>query len=176
MDVMEVIKVTETIQMKLSDVELGHIEDILKNYEENKGNVVTLLQNIQETFGYIPRHVVSYISNKLKIPEAKIYGVATFYAQFTFNPKGKYVITCCDGTACHVKGAPLMIELLESKLGIKDGETTEDLLFTIESVACLGCCAIAPVCIINEDIYGNLSINKLNKLLRKLRKAEGLKN
>ncbi|MBD3352162.1 MAG: NAD(P)H-dependent oxidoreductase subunit E [Candidatus Lokiarchaeota archaeon] len=111
-----------------------------------------------------------YISNKLYVPMAKIYGIATFYAQFSFTEKGKYVITCCDGTACHVKGAPLLIEFLENELNIKSGETSNDRLFSLEIVACLGCCAISPVIVINDVYYGNLTVQKLRKIVKNLKK------
>lgn len=161
---------TEILTKKLTEVELTNIDDILKIHKEENGNIITLLQQIQEKFGYLPTHVLHYVSEKLKISLAEIYGVATFYAQFTFIQKGKYVITCCDGTACHVKGAPLIIEFIENELGIKNGETTEDLLFSLETVACLGCCAISPVCVINEEIYGHLNLNKVKTILRKIQK------
>lgn len=166
------ITLSEVFQKKINEVEMTEIEDILKIHNEEKGNIITLLQHIQEKFGYLPSHVLNYVSHKLKISLAEIYGVATFYAQFSFNEKGKYVITSCDGTACHVKNGTLILEYIEKELGIKSGETTEDKLFSIETVACLGCCAIAPVCVINEEVYGNLTIKKMQKILNKIKKAE----
>ena len=109
-------------------------------------------------------------SLKLKIPPAEIYGVATFYTQFKFHEIGRHLIVCCDGTACHVKGSTLLLKFIEGFLQIKSGETTKDKLFSIESVACLGCCAISPVCIIDGEIYGNLTTNKVRKILYKLKK------
>jgi NADH:ubiquinone oxidoreductase subunit E len=152
-------------------IELDIVNSIIENHKKNKGNSITLLQDIQEKFGYLPYVILSYTSKKLKIPLADLYGVATFYAQFSFNKKGKYVITCCDGTACHVKGAPLLIEFCENYLGIKPGETTKDGLFTLETVACFGCCAISPVITINDDFYGNLTPKKTKQILDKLKKT-----
>ncbi|MBD3350079.1 MAG: NADH-quinone oxidoreductase subunit NuoE [Candidatus Lokiarchaeota archaeon] len=155
---------------KISDVEIQDLDEILEKHKEGKGNNVTLLQLIQNHYGYLPDYALKYVSSKLKIPLAELYGVATFYAQFSFTEKGKYVVTCCDGTACHVKGAPLLIEYLEDQLKIKSGETTDDKLFTLETVACLGCCAISPVIVINDVYYGNLTLNKVKKILKKVRK------
>jgi NADH-quinone oxidoreductase subunit E len=111
-----------------------------------------------------------YLSEELKIPPAEVYGVATFYTQFKLSPKGKHVITCCEGTACHVKGGQALLTYLENSLGIKSGETTADEMFSLESVACLGCCAISPVCIIDDKIHGNLTLKKVKKLITKLKK------
>lgn len=155
---------------KIGDVELDTVEEILNVFHEESGNIINVLQAIQKKYGYLPRHVLSYVSNKLSIPLSEIYSVATFYTQFSFEEKGKYVITCCDGTACHVKGAPLLIEFLETNLGIKDGQTTEDKLFSLETVACLGCCALAPVIIVNEKLYGHIELKKVKRIIDKIRK------
>ena len=157
---------------KIGDVELSTIEEILDVYHGESGNIINVLQEIQKTYGYLPRHVLTYVSNKLRIPLSEIYSVATFYTQFSFEEKGENVITCCDGTACHVKGAPLLIEYLENELGIKDGQTTEDKLFSLETVACLGCCALAPVIIVNDKLYGHVELKKVNRLIEKIRKQK----
>ena len=112
------------------------------------------------------------LSRELKIPLSKMYSVATFYAQFSFNEKGKHIITSCDGTACHVKGGALLVDYLTSQLGIKPGETTPDKMFSIEIVRCVGCCAISPVLIIDDKIYGNLTVKKVDKLLNDIRKSD----
>ncbi|MCP4762930.1 MAG: NADH-quinone oxidoreductase subunit NuoE [archaeon] len=156
----------------MTDLELEEIENLLSKIESDKKNVVVLLQHIQEHYNYLPTHVLYYVSNKLKIPLAKFYAVATFYTQFSFNPKGKFIITVCDGTACHVKGSPLLSHFLVNELKINDGETTKDMLFSLETVACLGCCAISPVCFINEDVYGKLTPKKLKDIIKKIRKKE----
>lgn len=159
----------------LPDIERSKVEDIIHDYTENNGNSLTILQSVQETFGYLPFQVVKHISEEIGIPLGKMYGIATFYAQFKFHPRGKYIIQICDGTACHVKGSMLLEEFITKELGIKPAETTSDNLFSLEKVACFGCCAIAPVVFINKDVYGNLTPGKLRKILKKYRKLEASK-
>jgi len=146
------------------------INEILEACKSEKGNLISVLQDIQELYGYLPQDALIYISSELLIPLAEVYGIASFYTQFKFEETGKYKIICCDGTACHVKGGPLILTFIEKELGICSGETTEDKLFSIESVACLGCCAISPVCVINGEIYGNLTIQKIKQILKKIKK------
>jgi len=157
---------------KINDNEISEVDRILQDNKDAGGNLISLLQRIQDYFGYVPANIVFYVSNRLKIPPAEILSVATFYTQFKLTEKGKNVITCCDGTACHVKGSPLLLNYFENTIGIKPGETTEDKIFTLESVACLGCCAISPVCIINGQIYGNLTLKKVKKLFKSLVKEK----
>ena len=152
----------------INDNEIFEVNKILQENKNAGGNLISLLQRIQDYFGFLPSNIVFYVSNKLKIPPAEILSVATFYTQFKLVAKGKNVITCCDGTACHVKGSPLLLNYFENTLGIKSGETSEDKMYTLESVACLGCCAISPVIIINGQIYGNLTLKKVKKLLKNL--------
>lgn len=165
--------VTEAIE-NVYNHEKERIDRILNAYDAKNRSIISLLQIVQEEYGYLPRDVLEYLSEELNIPLAEIYSVATFYTQFSFEEKGKYVITCCDGTACHVKGSPLLLQYIEDQLKIKSGETTEDKIFSLETVACLGCCAISPVCVINGQIYGNLTVNKLKTLFNKLKKQEQL--
>ncbi|MFW9865960.1 MAG: NAD(P)H-dependent oxidoreductase subunit E [Candidatus Thorarchaeota archaeon] len=162
----------QEIAQKISEKEKVAILEILKNSEGEKGNLISILQSIQAIYNYLPIYVLNYISEELKRPLAEIFSVATFYTQFKFQPLGKNHIICCDGTACHVKKGPLLLNWLESDLGIKSGETTEDHEFSIESVACLGCCAISPVCVINGKIYGELTPKKLRKIMKKLKQIE----
>jgi NADH-quinone oxidoreductase subunit E len=162
----------QEIAQKISEKEKVAILEILKNSEGEKGNLISILQSIQAIYNYLPIYVLNYISEELKRPLAEIFSVATFYTQFKFQPLGKNHIICCDGTACHVKKGPLLLNWLESDLGIKSGETTEDHEFSIESVACLGCCAISPVCVINGKIYGELTPKKLRKILKKIKQKE----
>ena len=157
---------------RIDENEISEVNRILQENKDAGGNLISLLQRIQDYFGYIPSNIVFYVSNKLKIPPAEILSVATFYTQFKLNEKGKNVITVCDGTACHVKGSPLLLNYFENELGIKPGETSQDKMFTLESVACLGCCAISPVCIINGQIHGNLSLKKVKKLFKSLVKGK----
>lgn len=165
-------KINQKFLTKINSADKIKLEKILEVFVEQKGNIISLLQQVQEQYGFLPENILNYLSEELKIPIAKIYGIATFYSQFSFTEKGKYIITCCDGTGCHVKGAPLLLEFLEHQLNIKSGQTSEDKQFTLEVVRCLGCCAISPVCIINGEIYGNLSIRKLTKILKKLEREE----
>jgi len=165
-------KLNQEIVQKIQDKEKEKITNILKFYEYERDNLISILQDIQEYYGYLPSEIIFYISERLKIPPAEILSVATFYTQFNFKERGKYTIVCCEGTACHVNGAPLILNFIENKLGIKAGETTKDKMFSIKSVACLGCCAISPVCVINGQIYGDLTLKKMSKILKNLVKAE----
>ena len=160
----------QDIAYDLTDNDKNNILDVLNHYNRDKNNLISILQEVQKLFGFLPRKVIYFLSEKLKISPAEIYGVATFYTQFRFNEIGKNLIICCDGTACHVKGSPLILNFIEGFLGIKPGETSRDKLFTLESVACLGCCAISPVSIINGKTYGNLTTNKIKRILIKLKK------
>ena len=161
---------------RISDSEREKLELILKNNERHETSIISLLQSIQDEFGYLPKNILSFVSERLNIPLAEIYSIATFYTQFKFKEKGKFQIVCCEGTACHVKGSHSLLTFIEHFLGIKVDETTGDKLFSLESVACLGCCAISPVCLINGNVFGNLSVKKikniLNKLLKENKKAE----
>ncbi|MGM0405563.1 MAG: NADH-quinone oxidoreductase subunit NuoE [Thermoplasmatota archaeon] len=142
------------------------IDKVLKKYDPKPSNLIPLLQESQENFGYLPRQVMKEIGDYLELPVSKIYGVATFYAQFRFEPLGKHMIKLCHGTACHVKGAESITETIENELNIKTGETTEDGLFTMERVACLGCCSLAPVVMVDGEVYGNLTREKVKEVIQ----------
>ena len=144
----------------------------LWRYDGAPGELIPLLQSAQDHFGYIPRRAISYISGVTSIPESEIYGVITFYSQFRLQPMGKYVIKACAGTACHVSGAKTIIETIEDELGVEVGSTSEDGLFTFQTVACIGCCSLAPVIMINDDTHGRLTPASLRKLLRKTKRDE----
>ncbi len=147
-------------------------EELISNFKENEGNIVTLLQETQEAFGYIPEEAVFYYSEVLDIPASSFYGVATFYAQFYLKPRGKNIITACCGTACHVKGSDRLINNLKRELGLADGETTtQDLNFTLEQVACVGACSIAPVIIINKKVHGKASSDRIAKEIKTLKSS-----
>lgn len=143
------------------------IKKILERYPAKPSSLIPMLQASQERFGYLPREVMAKIADRLKLSESKVYGVATFYAQFRFEPLGDHVIKICHGTACHVKGADNMGETIENELGIKTGETTEDGVFTLERVACLGCCSLAPVIMVDDTAHGNLDRDKVKNVLNK---------
>ncbi len=148
------------------------IEGILWNYREENGNIISVLQDIQDHYNFLPSFVLNLVSRELNIPLSKIYSVATFYTQFSFNEKGMHIITVCDGTACHVKGGPLLADYIITQLGIQPGETTEDMVFSLEVVSCVGACALSPVALVDDKVHGSLTVRKLNKLLNKIRKEE----
>lgn len=155
---------------RISELHRMEVDNFIQANNEEDGNLISLLQKIQDRYNYLPPDILYYLSEKLKIPPAEVYGVATFYTQFQLIPKGKNVIICCEGTACHVKGGESILTFLENYLGIHRGETTSDEMFSLESVACLGCCAISPVLIANEQIYGNLTLKKVKNLITQLKK------
>jgi len=139
---------------------------IIKKYEtRNKGNLIQILQEIQRAEGYISRKAVESISDHLWISRSEIFGVASFYSQFKFNPPGRHSIKICLGTACHVQGGDFLLNALKSEIGVGPNETTEDGRFDLERVACLGCCALAPVIMIDNTIYSNMSVIKLKETL-----------
>jgi len=145
------------------------LEKILKNHIKGECNIISLLQEVQEAFGYIPEKAAHWFSKKLDIPASRFYGVATFYTQFHLKPRGENVVTVCRGTACHVKGSERLLDRLLLELGIPPGEdTTEDLKFTVEKVNCVGACGIAPVIILNKKVHGKMA---LDKLMRDIKKA-----
>jgi iron-hydrogenase subunit gamma len=163
---------TQETLYEINDKEKTKIKEILKAYKNQRVNIISILQEIQESYHYLPLNVLNYISEQLIIPLAEIYSIATFYTQFKLKQLGENIIICCDGTACHVKRGPLLLNFFENELGIKSGETTEDKMFSIESVACLGCCAISPVCVINGEIHGDLTLKKLRKILKNFKVKE----
>lgn len=138
------------------------------------GLLIPVLQEIQEHYGYLSEEAVKEVSNKLEMKISDVYGVASFYSAFSFTPKGKHIITVCDGTACHVRGTSRAIDILSEELGINPGETTKDLMFTLETVACLGCCAIGPVIVADGKYYGKMTPGKVEKLLLNLRGGEAI--
>ena len=156
------------------NVDLQLLDDVLKQYAPVKGSLITILQKTQEIYGYIPIDAVYHIAEKTGSTPAKVLGVATFYSQFRFQAVGKYLIMLCKGTACYVNGADRIYDAVREELGIGDNETTADGLFSLSLVSCLGCCSLAPVMMINEDTYGSLTPDKVKKILRDIRKKEGM--
>jgi NADH-quinone oxidoreductase subunit E len=147
--------------------------DVLDRYERNPSNLIAILQEIQEAYSYLPEDIMAYVATALEISPGSVFGVATFYSHFTLEPKGKYVVKVCDGTACHVKKSAELIKTLEQELGLNESKkTSDDLLFTLETVACLGACGLAPVVVVNDDVYGAMDIEKTKALLEKIRKGE----
>jgi len=146
------------------------LDPIINNYRENEGNVITLLQDTQEAFGYIPREAVEYLSRTLDIAPSRFYGVATFYVQFHLKPRGKNIITICCGTACHVKGSEKLLNSVTQELNLTEGkDMTEDGQFTLERVNCVGACSIAPVSLINKKVHGKATGEKLLKEIRSIK-------
>ena len=145
---------------------LKEVQEILKKYSTTKGAVIPILQDIQAKFGYLPEKALITASKILKVPLSRIYGVITFYAQFYLMPKGKHVIKPCQGTACYVRGGQLVLKTLEDTLGIESGATTPDLKYSLESVACLGACALAPVMVVDEKYYEKMTPTKISKILK----------
>ena len=142
-------------------------QKILDRYTKEKGSVVSILQDMQETFGYIREDAVELVAKKLNIPSSSFYGVATFYSQFYLKPRGKNIVTACCGTACHIKGAEAIINRVRADLALPEGEvTTPDGKFTMESVACVGACSIAPVVIVNKKVYGGVTPEKASSIVR----------
>ena len=145
------------------------LDEILHEHRGEKGALVSILQGINGAYNYLPENAVRYVSRQLDVPLSLIYRIATFYAAFSLTPRGKHIITVCMGTTCHVKGAPLIVETVERELGIKTGQTTEDMLFSLETVACIGCCGLAPVMTVGADLYGKLTQSEVIKLIGRYR-------
>ena len=142
-------------------------EYILKKYNDENGSIISLLQDIQEVFGYIYEDAVNWFADRLNIPASNFYGVATFYSQFYMKPRGKNIVTACCGTACHVKGSEAIINRMRADLAIAEGEdTSADGKFTIENVPCVGACSIAPVVIVNKKVHGMLTTDRVSDILR----------
>ena len=145
------------------------VGEILESYHYEASNLIAILQKVQEEYRYLPEEVLLYIAEMIGIPPARIYGVATFYSHFTLHPKGKYLIRLCDGTACHVKRSTGILEKLREKLGLSEAKiTTDDMLFTVETVSCLGACGLAPVLVVNSDIHGQMTPEKAAELVDSL--------
>lgn len=146
------------------------LEKILLQYKQDKDNLIQILNEVQEFYGYIPKKAQLEISNYLGIPMAEIYGVITFYSRFTLKPKGKYHIAVCLGTACYVKGSSKIMDRLKERLNIEQGETTKDGKFSIEATRCVGACGLAPVFTVNGEVYGKATVQKLDQVLDELMK------
>ena len=151
---------------------LQPLREIFSRYSTEQANLIPILQEAQEQYGYLPADILQEIASSMKLSTAKVYGVVTFYTQFHLKPRGKNVIRVCTGTACHVRGGTEVLRAIEQDLGITSGGTTEDLQFTLETVACIGACGLAPVIMINDDTYGRLSPDKVAGILAGYRDEE----
>ena len=148
------------------DEYLQPIRDLLDDYAKKPKDVIPILQEAQDEYGYLPEEVMHEIAKQIKgLSFSQIYGVSTFYSQFHLEPRGENIIRVCMGTACHVRGGEKILERIQDELGIEDGETTEDLQFTIESVACIGACGLAPVIMVNDDTHGRLTPDEIPEIL-----------
>ncbi|MDW7973065.1 MAG: NADH-quinone oxidoreductase subunit NuoE [Thermodesulfovibrio sp.] len=146
------------------EFEIGHI---LASYEKDRKNLLPILIRVQEELGYLPESVMRKISNYLGIQPVDVYAVASFYTQFRLLPLGKKRVAVCRGTACHIRGASTILKAVQQTLRLKEGETSEDLEYTLETVACIGCCALAPVVRINKEVFGKVNVRKIKKILQK---------
>ena len=154
------------------DEKVKLLDEVLDSYGRDSGNLIGILQKTQDIYGYLPADIIYYVAAQTGVSPAKIIGVATFYTQFRLEPVGKYLIMLCKGTACHVNSADRIETAITNELGIKNGETTADGLFTIKNVACLGCCSLSPVMMINEETFGSLTPDKAISVLNDFRKRE----
>ena len=154
----------------MNSQEIARLDDILQKHDYNATLLIAIMQDIQKVYHYLPEEALCYIARKLKISEAKIYGVATFYENFSLEPKGRYVIKICDGTACHVRKSVPILEEFRNTLGLsKEKTTTDDMLFTVETVSCLGACGLAPTLTVNDEVHPKLTPEKAIELLNELR-------
>ncbi len=154
----------------LNQDEKKKLDDILISNDFNKASIITIMQEVQKEYRYLPEEVLCYVAEKLKISEAKVYSVATFYENFSLEPKGKYVVKICNGTACHVrKSAPILNEF-RNELGLSETKvTTDDMNFTVETVSCLGACGLAPVCTVNDVVYPSMTPEKAKNIIKQLK-------
>ena len=159
----------------MSEAEEMHLamDNILAGYKGRDMELIPILQDVQKKFGYLPEDGMKIVARFLRIPESSVYGVATFYEQFRFTPVGKTKITVCRGTACHVRGAQELITSIENRLDIEEGETTEDGEYTLETAACIGCCALAPCAVVGEEVEANLTPSKMNEFFGEKEKNNG---
>ncbi|PMQ01639.1 MAG: NADH-quinone oxidoreductase subunit E [Dictyoglomus sp. NZ13-RE01] len=156
-------------QLKFSEYAQNEVEKILDKYAGSSGTLIMILHAIQEKFGYLPKEALEMVSNRMRIPLSEIYGVVTFYSFFRLEPQGKHVIRLCMGTACYVKGAADLLTALE-QMGLKEGKVTEDGYYSLDLVRCIGACSMAPALMIDDEVYGRLTPNKVKKLLEDFRK------
>ena len=153
--------------LKKEDMQI--IDDVVSKFNDKKSSLITILQDVQDIYRYLSEDVLEYVSEATGVTPSKVFGVATFYENFSLEPKGEYEIRICDGTACHVNGSKKLEAAISKELNIKNGETTEDKLFTMNNVACLGCCSLAPVMMINDETYGNITGEEAAEIVREIK-------
>lgn len=147
--------------MEKASIDVGLLEPILLEYRDQKGAVIPILQRAQDIYGYLPEEAMIEIAKKSRISISQLYGIATFYAQFNLEPRGRHIISICDGTACHVRGAPKLVTAVEEKLNLVAGGSDSDYKYTLEIVYCLGSCGLAPIALVNDQVYGNTTPDSL---------------
>ncbi len=162
------------MSLKVDEV-IGHIGNVLTETQKKRGILIHAFQQIQEEHNYLPEEELIRLSKNLDIPLSDVYSTATFYKQFYFTPRGKKIVRVCRGTACHVRGADEVLKKIEDEFKIEAGETTSDLLMTLETVGCIGCCGLAPVATINEDIVGEIDVKKLEGMVDSIKSDEEVK-
>lgn len=166
----QAISVTKPVSEELPKEKFDELEEFIDGMETTKGALIAILHKAQDIFGYLPRDVQLYVARKLGIPGAEVYGVVSFYSYFTTKPRGKHTISVCMGTACFVRGADKIIERLKEKLNIESNEITEDGLFTLRDVRCVGACGLAPVVMVDDKVYGRVKEEELDDIINTYRK------
>ncbi len=154
-------------------IEQTTLNDILNRYSHDPANIISILQDIQAEANWLPEEALRYVCSELKIPLSKMMGLATFYKAFSLKPRGRHIVSVCLGTACHVRGAERIAGAVERELNIKGGETDEDLQWTLETVGCLGACALGPIVVVDGEYHGQMTSAKATRLLQKIKKADG---
>jgi len=165
MRIAEETQATQTAAPKSEEAIKAQVDEILASYKGEKAELIPILQQVQQFYGYLPGEALSQIAEFVDVPECTVFGVATFYAQFKLVPTGRNVIRVCRGTACHVRGGARILREVEKQLGIKPGESTPDLEYALETVACIGACALAPTMTVNSDTYGQMTTRKAAEIL-----------
>jgi NADH:ubiquinone oxidoreductase subunit E len=154
--------------MSQETIDLARLDPILEEFKTQKGAVIPILQRAQDAYGYLPKEVLVAISKKTRIPLSQLYGVVTFYAQFNLEPRGRHIVRVCDGTACHVRGAPKIVEGVGEAFGLKPGSSDPDYKYTLEIVYCLGSCGLAPIAVVDDQVYGQTTPEALVDQMRQL--------
>lgn len=161
------------IAISASQRKFQRVNEIIQKHQSQKSALIAILQEVQEEYRYLPEEILTYVATAMDLSPATVFGVATFYAQFSLEPKGKYIIKVCDGTACHVRGSSPLYKAICKQVGLGDGgKTTEDLKFTVETVSCLGACGLAPVVTINDQVYGQMTPEGMELIVEKLMRKE----
>ena len=148
------------------DEKIGNVGEVLTEAQKKRGVLIHAFQSIQKEYNYLPEEVLNALAKKLDVPLSEVYSTASFYKHFYFKPRGRNVVCVCVGTACHVRGAAKVLEKIEESFGIKEGETTPDMSLTLETVGCVGCCGLAPVVTVNEDVVGDLNPKKVDEIIK----------